>query len=163
MLLAISILLKTSMFETLMLCYVIAIMFTFWFVTIVDAHVTSHKTSQSFLRGTTFAVIVAIAGMIFISIYTSFNASYQKNSLDYWRQQTSELIEEYEKTNDEIESNYILKFKAFPAYKEFDHYHLNLFGTSSKEFAKYFERETLTVRDSSVTCYAIVKQEKNAE
>ena len=139
MLLGFSILIGTSVFGALMLLYVIAILFTFLFVAIVDANVTSHTTSQSFLRGGMSAVIVAIAGMIFMSIYTSFNASYQKDSLDYWRVQTSELIKEYEETNDEIESNYILRFKALPAYKQFDHYHLNLFGTSSKEFSKYLQ------------------------
>lgn len=163
MLYGLSILLKTSMFETLMLCYVFAIMFTFLFVAIVDAHVTSHTTLQSFLRGGMSAIIVVIAGLIFISFYTSFNASYQKDSLDYWRVQTSELIKEYEETNDEIESNYILRFKAFPAYKKFDHYHLSLFGTSSKEFSKYFERETLTVLGKTAADYTIVEKENNTK
>ncbi len=159
MLYGLSILLQTSMFATLMLCYIFAIMFTFLFVAIVDAHVTSHTTRQSFLRGSLFAVAVAITGMIFISLYTSFNTSYQKNSLDYWRQQTTELIKKYEETNDELESNYILRFKAFPAYKQFDHYHLSLFDTSSKEFSKYFERKV--VKDTAY--YMIVEKEKNVE
>ena len=161
MLLGVSILIGTSLFGALMLLYIIAILFTFLFVAIVDAHVTSHTTLQSFLRGGMSAILVAIAGMIFISLYTSFNASYQKDSLDYWRVQTSELIKEYEETNDEIESNYILRFKAFPAYKKFDHYHLNLFGTSSKEFSKYFERKTLTVQGKTAADYTIVEKENN--
>jgi NADH:ubiquinone oxidoreductase subunit 6 (subunit J) len=163
MLLGVSILIGTSVFEALMLLYVIAIMFTFLFVAIVDAHITSHTTLQSFLRGGMAAVIVVIAGMIFISLYTSFNASYQKDSLDYWRVQTSELIKEYEETNDEIESNYILRFKVFPAYKKFDHYHLSLFGTSSKEFSKYFERKTLTVHGKTAVDYTVVEKENNTK
>ena len=163
MLLGVSILVGTSLFGALMLLYVIAIMFTFLFVAIVDAHVTSHTTLQSFTRGSIFAAIVAIGGMVFIPLYTAFNTSYQKDSLDYWRVQTSELIKEYEETNDEIESNYILRFKAFPAYKQFDHYHLNLFGTSSKEFSKYFERKILTVQGKTAADYIIVEKENNTK
>ena len=163
MLLGISILIGTSVFGALILLYIIAIMFTFLFVAIVDAHVTSHTTPQSFLRGGMSAVLVAIAGMIFMSIYTSFNASYQKDSLDYWRVQTSELIKEYEETNDEIESNYILRFEALPAYKQFDYYHLNLFGTSSKEFSKYFERKISSVQGKTIAYYTVIEKENNTK
>jgi len=163
MLLGFSILIGTSLFGALMLLYVIAIMFTFLFVAIVDAHVTSHTTLQSFVQGGMAAVIVVIAGAIFIPLYTGFNTSYKKDSLDYWRVQTSELIKEYEETNDEIESNYILRYKALPAYKHFDHYHLSLFCTSSKEFSKYFERKTLTVQGKTTEDYTIVKKENNTK
>lgn len=162
MLYAISNLIGTSIFGTLMLLYVIAIMFTFLFVAIVDAHVTSHTTSQSFSRGGLFAVCIAIAGIIFILFYTSFNTSYKKDSLDYWRLQTNELIKEYKETNDEIESNYILKFKALPAYKHFDHYHLSLFGTSSKEFTEYFEKKTIKYNAYHVTD-VVVEKENNTK
>ena len=160
MLYAISNLVGTSIFGSLMLLYVIAIMFTFLFVAIVDAHITSHTTLQSFVRGGMAAVIVVIAGVIFIPLYTEFNTSYKKDSLDYWRLQTNGLIKEYEKTNDEIESNYILRFKALPAYKHFDHYHLSLFGTSSKEFTEYFERKTIKYYAYHVADTIIVKKEK---
>lgn len=160
MLYAISNLVGTSIFGSLMLLYIIAIMFTFLFVAIVDAHITSHTTLQSFVRGGMAAVIVVIAGVIFISLYTEFNTSYKKDSLDYWRLQTNGLIKEYEETNDEIESNYILRFKALPAYKHFDHYHLSLFGTSSKEFTEYFERKTIKYDAYHVADTIIVKKEK---
>lgn len=163
MLLGVSILIGTSLFGALILLYVIAIMFTFLFVAIVDAHVTSYTTLQSFLRGGMSAIVVVIAGLIFITIYTSYNSTYKKNSLDYWRQQTTELIKEYEETNDEIESNYILRFKALPAFKKFDHYHLSLFNTSSKEFTKYFKRETSSYHNFTEEFYTVIEQEKNAE
>lgn len=85
-----------------------------------------------------------------------------RDSLDYWRHQTTELIKEYEETDDEIESNYILRFKALQAFEKYDHYHLSLFGTSSKEFSKYFNIEISQNRNFSAHIYT-VKKEKNVE
>lgn len=161
MLLGFSILTGNSLFESLMILYIFAIIFIFFAVTVVDAHVTSHTTKYSIFSGSFAAVLVMLAGGIVIPIYTSYNSSYKKDSLDYWRQQTTELIEKYEETNDEIESNYILRFKALPAYKKFDHYHLSLFGISSKEFTKYFERKISSKNNTAY--YMIVEQEKNVE
>lgn len=67
-----------SIFESLMMIYITIIVFTFLFVAIVHGQTTPKVTTrQSFLMGGLFAVLVAFAGMIFISIFTSYNASYK--------------------------------------------------------------------------------------
>lgn len=91
--------------------------------------------SGSLAEGFGISTLVGLLLCITAALYCCFSSSYQNASMKYWDKATAVYLEDAEHTRyqDEVQYNYIMKYKAIPAYRNYRFYYRELFSSTEPE------------------------------